>query len=96
MPKTAKLNRDLQNLVGEITEDLQQAADKTGDEATKAMRRSAKAMQKAARRLGDELKDVGEDAVDGARAHPLATAAIIASAAALIGLAISRSQSAQD
>ena len=88
--KTEMLNRDIHELVSEITEDLRQAADKTGDEAAEAMRRSSKALRKAAKRLGEELQDVGEDAVEGVKAHPIATAAVIASAAALIGFALTR------
>ena len=90
MSKSSKLNRDIHELVSEITEDLRQAADRTGDEAAEAMRRSSKALRKAAKRLGEELKDTGQDAVEGVKSHPIATAAVVASAAALIGFALSR------
>lgn len=91
MSKAAeKLNWDIHELVSEITEDLREAADKTGDEAAEAMRRSSKALRKAAKRLGEELKETGQEAAEQVKTHPIATAAVIASAAALIGFALSR------
>lgn len=90
MTKAAKLNEDIRELVSGITDDLREAGDETGEEAAAALERSSKALTKAARRLSDELRDTGQDALDGVRAHPVATAAVIASAAALLGLVLSR------
>lgn len=98
MPRTVteRLNKDIQDLVAEIGDDLQNAAEKSGDEAAAAMRRSAKAMHRAANRLAGELRDAGEDTLEAAKAHPYATAALIASAAALIGLAVAHRNGAGD
>jgi hypothetical protein len=53
-------------------------------------------MRRAANRLASELQGAGEDTLQAAKAHPYATAALIASAAALIGLAVSHRSGARD
>lgn len=91
-----RLEKDIHDLVAEISDDLKNAAEKSGEEAAVAMRRSANVMRRAANRLASELQGAGEDTLQAAKAHPYATAALIASAAALIGLAVSHRSGARD
>lgn len=91
MPKRADtLNRDIPKILNAMSDDLRRAADKTGEEAVAALHRSSRTLGRAARQLNAELRHAGHNAIEGVKAHPVATAAVIAAAAALLGLALSR------
>jgi len=96
MPKTAiqKLNKNVRELVVEVTDNLRDATEKTGEEAQEALQHAAEALSRAARHLADEAKETGADLARRTKAelqeHPWATAALIASAAALVALVATR------
>ncbi len=96
MPKSAavRLHDDLQDLKTEIAEHLHDAAQKTGDEAAAALRRSSDAVSRAARRLGQDLRDQTLDSArhtaEVARTHPVTTVSLILLAASAIGLLLAR------
>jgi len=92
MPRTPtpSLNETMRDLVGEVADTLRDATEKTGEEAQEAFQHASAALTRAARHLADEARDTGADLARRTREevqeHPWATAALIASAAALIGL----------
>lgn len=96
MPKSAavRLHDDLQDLKAEIAEHLHDAAQKTGDDAAAALRRSSDAISRAARRLGQDLRDQtlesARHTTEAARTHPATTAALILLAASVVGLFLMR------
>lgn len=96
MPKTAiqKLNKTIQELVAEVADNLRDATDKTGEEAQEALQNASAALSRAAHHLAGEVRESGAGLARRTREevqeHPWATAALIASAAALIGLAAAR------
>jgi len=96
MPKTSieKLNKTVRDLVAEVADNLRDATEKTGDEAQEALQNASAALTRAARHLTDEARETGADLARRTREevqeHPWATAALIASAAALIGVLAAR------
>lgn len=96
MPKSAahRLHEDLQDLSTEITDHLRDAAEKTGEDAAAALKKSSDALARAARRLGHDLSDRARDGTDLAvrtgLAHPAVTAVMAAAAVAMIGYLIAR------
>jgi ElaB/YqjD/DUF883 family membrane-anchored ribosome-binding protein len=86
----SRLNDDIQTLSAEVSEHLRDAADKTGDDAKAALERSAAALTKAAHRLSEDVRhtsrNMGAQAVAEVRDRPVATTALVAIAATLIGL----------
>lgn len=89
-----KLNQDVQDLVTEVADNLKAAARKTGKEANEALHRSSEALSKATERLVGEARRTstaaGKQVMDEVRAHPVTTAALVASAAALLGVLVAR------
>jgi ElaB/YqjD/DUF883 family membrane-anchored ribosome-binding protein len=96
MPKTSiqKLNKTIQDLVAEVADNLRDATDKTGEEAQEALQNASAALSRAAHHLAEQAHETGAGLAQRTREevqeHPWATAALIASAAALIGLVAAR------
>jgi|GEM_PF-2571367 ElaB/YqjD/DUF883 family membrane-anchored ribosome-binding protein len=96
MPKTSiqKLNETVQDLVVEVADNLRDATEKTGEDAREALQHASAALSRAARHMADEAREAGTDLArrtkEEVQEHPWATAALIASAAALIGIAATR------
>lgn len=91
----SRLNDDIHALSAEVSDHLRDAATKTGDDARAALERSSTALTKAAHRLGEEVRhssrNVGAQAIAEVRDRPVATTALVAIAATLIGMAATRS-----
>tara|TARA_R110000787_G_scaffold48227_3_gene116390 strand:+ start:378 stop:683 length:306 start_codon:yes stop_codon:yes gene_type:complete len=89
-----KLNQDVQALVTEVADNLKTAAQKTGKDANEALQRSSEALSRATERLVGEARKTssaaGKQVIDEVRAHPVTTAALVASAAALLGVLVAR------
>lgn len=96
MPKTSiqKLNKTVNDLVIEVADNLRAATEKTGEEAREALQHASATLGRAARHLADEARETGTDLArrtkEEVQEHPWATAAVIASAAALIGVVATR------
>jgi|GEM_PF-5509181 len=95
MPPTAeKMNQDIQTLVTAAADNLKTAAHKTGKEANEALNRSSQALSAATERLVGEARKTssaaGHQGIEEVRAHPVTTAALVASAAALLAVLVAR------
>jgi len=96
---TRQVKHDLEDTLDDVAETLRQAADGLSDDAEKAVAHATRALRRAAQTLADkaspEVKYVAQKAVAEAKTHPIATAAALSAAAALITiLSITRKKSA--
>lgn len=91
---TKKSAGDMDDALEDVLQELKKAGGRLGDEAEDSLSRAAARLSDAAHGLAVEARSrskvLAKGAVDEAKAHPLAAAAIAAAAAALIGLAIAR------
>lgn len=88
MSRTAvqKLSHDLEGIAHEVSEHLQDAAQKTGSDASDAVRRSAKGLEKALERIRSDTQHEGEKVIAGVRGHPAVSAALAVSALVAVAL----------
>ena len=87
-----KLVHDVDHALEDILHELKKAGERLGDEADDALSAAAARLSEAAHGLAVEARAqsqvLAKNAVTEVKAHPVATAAMAAAAAALIGLAI--------
>ena len=85
---TKTIKRELEDTLDDVAKVLRQAADGVGDDTEKAVGQATKALRQAAQALADktppEAKDLAKKVMDEAKAHPIATAAAVLSAAAAL------------
>lgn len=86
--------RDVDDALEDVLHELKKAGVRLGDDAEDALSRAAARLTEAAHALATEARARSKTLADGTvrevKAHPLAAAAVAATAAALIGLAIAR------
>jgi ElaB/YqjD/DUF883 family membrane-anchored ribosome-binding protein len=88
---TTKVTHDLEETFDDVARILRRAADGLSDDAEEAIAQATQALRQAAQTVADktppEVRDVAKKAMDEAKAHPIASAAAVLSAAlALITL----------
>jgi ElaB/YqjD/DUF883 family membrane-anchored ribosome-binding protein len=85
---------EVDDAVDEVLHQLKIAGERIGREGEDALSQAAARLSQAAHALAVEARDqsrrLSKDAVRQVKDHPMASAAIAASAAALIGLALAR------
>ena len=85
---TRKVKHELEDTLEDVAKTLRQAADGLTDDAEKAVTQATQALRQAAQALADktppEAKHLATKAIEEAKAHPIATAAAVLSAAAAV------------